>query len=237
MGEGCLDGLLERLEPPGHILADIHPHHSPPDVAKGVQVTDGLSALEHAKRVAAFRNRQVSGVGRGDLQEQPRAGPALVKLPGAVQKARPESDGYGNAQRAAQGRGDPLQDGGVGVTALDVGEQTGIVARLGALEKGRQVAGDIVGAWTWNLRRVGSLRRRPVADGFPGGGGCCASASSEASVGLSALSGGRLPSNTRIDCPSATTSAASRLMSKRTRPMITLNGWSITSWVTRCVSK
>src|SRR5882757_7725024 len=92
------------------------------------EIAPGFCRLDDAEGVFLAGNREIVGVVACDLQEDAAVGPALVGLPGGMQKARAESETCRDALAIAHKSSDFLERLSMQGVALDVGKQREIVS-------------------------------------------------------------------------------------------------------------
>ena len=98
LGQRLLDGPADRGQAGVDVLADVDSKRAPAALGQDLEVPSRLGGLDDTEGVLAPGHRQVAGVVAGDLEEDARVGPALVRLPGGVQETRPEADAGGRSR-------------------------------------------------------------------------------------------------------------------------------------------
>src|SRR5580704_16215406 len=128
------DGAAEPLETGLEITGDVHPERPPAALGEHVEIAARLRRLDDPEGVPGAGDRQVVGVGAGDLSEHAAVRPALVGLPGRVQEARPEAEARRQLLLVADLEAQPLHRLYMRRGAVDIGQEGRIIARFGAIE-------------------------------------------------------------------------------------------------------
>ena len=81
---------LSVAKPFNDLGAEMETQHPAPALGQHFEIAPGFRRLDDAEGVFLAGNREIVGVVAGDLQEDAAVGPALVGLPGGMQKARAE---------------------------------------------------------------------------------------------------------------------------------------------------
>src|SRR5260221_13242404 len=131
----------------------------PPALGEDIEIAARLRRLDGAESVFLAGHGKVLRIVAGDLQEDPRIGPALVSLSRRMQEAWAETQAGRDALRIADRASGGLQRYGMRFVVLDIGEQREVIPapeppemRLEiALERGAGAEiGELLG-----VRRIG----------------------------------------------------------------------------------
>ena len=126
--QSFLDGRLECRETCGDVGPEMETKHPAPTFGQHFEIAPGFCRLDDSEGVFLAGNREIIGVIARDLQEDAAVGPALVGLPGRVQKARAEPKAGRDALAVAHKPSDFLERLSMQGVALDVGKQREIVS-------------------------------------------------------------------------------------------------------------
>src|SRR5271156_1625994 len=129
-----LDGPAECVETRVEVTGDVRPQGAPPAFGKDLEIAARLRRLDDPEGVPGARDREVVGVGAGDLQEHAAVRAALVGLPGGVQEARAEAEACRQLLAVADHQPQFLHRADVRRSAVDISEQRYVVADAGAIE-------------------------------------------------------------------------------------------------------
>src|SRR5581483_2486635 len=81
----------QLCEPCRDIAAQMHMQRAAAPLAKNFEIAARLRRFYDAERILLARHRNIARVVAGDLHEHARIRPPFVRLPGRVEKSRPES--------------------------------------------------------------------------------------------------------------------------------------------------
>src|SRR6185312_3739811 len=136
--QGAFDGARHLSQAGLDIAAQIEPQDAPAAVRQDREIAGRLRGLDDAEAQVADRHGDVVSRLGGDLQKHPGVGPALVGLAGGMQVTRPEAQDRGQMLAIANEASHLLQCGDVFGAAIQIGQQSDIVAIMGAAKMRRE---------------------------------------------------------------------------------------------------
>src|SRR5262249_2493568 len=101
MSNLAIERRLQRRQASGNLAGNVNVQGAPAALEQDIEITARLRSFDHAETGAMPRNRQIFAVIGGDLQEYAAVRPALVSLPGRMQKSRAEFETGCNATTVA----------------------------------------------------------------------------------------------------------------------------------------